>query len=162
MTWLVDEDGSWSVEDPKSLDTAVWLTLDGHRIDALQCEGYREFRRNMMAIGSQAVVRVLIEAYREPFEGFGWIESADDQALAEIADRYLAAVHVFIRAGFVLRDGWIDRLEMDTRLLLKHREGTEEKTLGREAFRVINDCRQRFGLGWRGTGGGLKKISAAH
>jgi hypothetical protein len=163
MQWMVNEHGEWSIEDPNSVDTAVWFNFDGHRVDALQHADYREFRRLMNAIGSEAVARVLSEAYREPFEGFGWIEcAADERAIGQLDTFSLAAVHVFIRAGFTLRDGWLDRLESDTRQWQKAREGTAEKALGREAFDAIKQCRQRFGFGWRGTGGGVKVISAAH
>ena len=139
MKRRVDQYGEWHVLDASSLDTSI--EVDG--IDAMQWSVYRDFRRDAIAIGAEAVLEVLHEAFKAKPDL--WIDTDDEEARARIEDLSQLELITCIRVGFTLRDGWFDRFESEA-----HRwQGStcpEEHALGIRAMRIITDCRIRFEL----------------
>lgn len=141
MKRRVDAYGEWHVLDASSLNTSI--DVDG--IDAMQWPVYRGFRRDAIAIGAEALLDVIGEAFKTTPD-LDWIEADDDEdARARIADLEQLELITCVRIGFTLRDGWVDAFESEA-----HRwQGStcpEEHALGTRAMRIITDCRIRFEL----------------
>lgn len=153
MTWLVDDRGEWAVEDPNSVDTAVWLTSNGHRITAEQCPEYRAFCRDMAAIGFEAGLTMLQRAYGIADDGFLSDASDNDQAFERLKALTDADFYTFVRVAFTLRAGFVDRLEHLAHRWQQQRDDHPEKAIGVEAFKLITTFRRYFGLAERGRRG---------
>lgn len=140
MKRRVDRYGEWTVIDASSLDTSI--EVDG--IDARQWPVYRTFRRDAIAIGAEALLEVLREAFR-PEPDFDLIDAGDDDARARIADLEQLELITCVRIGITLNDGWFDSFQRTV-----HRwQGSscpEENNLGKRGMRLITACRIRFEL----------------
>src|SRR5262245_33233121 len=99
MKRRVDEYGEWTVLDASSLDTSI--EVDG--IDALRWPVYRDFRRDAIAIGAEALLDVLHEAFKP--EPNLWIDADDEEARARIEDLSQLELITCIRIGFTIVDG---------------------------------------------------------
>jgi hypothetical protein len=151
MKRFVSFDGSWSVLDASSLDTSIEVEAEpGSRVNALQWPAYRDFRRDAIAIGGEALLDVLSEAFSaEP--DFDLIDGDAEDALVRIADLSQLALITCVRIGFTLRDGWFDLFERDAHRWQGAVDGSPERKLGTAAMRIIAACRVRFELADRRT-----------
>jgi hypothetical protein len=146
MTRRVDEYGEWRVLDASSLDTSIEVELTpGRPISALQWNVYRDFRRDAIAIGVEALLDVLREAFKSE-ASFDLIAADDEEALARIADLSQLVLITCVRIGFTLRDGWFDFFESEAHRWQGCAERSPERKLGTAAMRIIADCRIRFEL----------------
>ena len=153
MRRRINEYGEWMVIDASSLDTSI--EIDG--IDAYQWDVYRDFRRDAIAIGAEALLDALHEAYK-PEPDFDVITADDEQALARILS--LDAIDFFhcVRIGFTLIDGWFDSFQSTVHRWQGAAEGSPEAKLGKRAMRIITACRIRFELADRLTESGRQAV----
>jgi hypothetical protein len=146
MKRRIDEYGEWCVLDASSLNTSLEIELKpGRPINVMQWDVYRDFRRDAIAIGAEALLDVLWETFR-PEPHFDLITADDEDALVRIVDLSQLALITCVRIGFTLRDGWFDLFESEAHRWQGCTDGSPESDLGKRAMRIITACRVRFGL----------------
>jgi hypothetical protein len=149
MRHEIQTDRTWHIVDDTSASTSV--RIDG--LDALMWPVYHQARRDFVSIGSDAVVSLINERYGGDDTDFEDTIAADADAFYRLVAMSLDDFVACVRIGFVLRDGWVDRLEHDAHCWQQRRDDNAEKSAGVEAQRLITRLRGRFRMAERGRRG---------
>src|SRR5262245_11345356 len=140
MRHEIDSTRTWHVVDETSVDTSV--RIDG--VDALMWPLYQQARRDFVSIGSDALVALISERYGGNDADFEDAIAADVDAFTRLVVMSQDDFITCVRIGFVLRDGWADRLEHDAHCWQQRRDANAEKAAGVEAHDLIRRLRGRF------------------
>lgn len=143
MQWLVSDRSEWSVEDRNSPDTRVFAERNGERIDVAEWQRYKAFCNDLARAGNAEAIRLMQNVLSILAD-----EECEAHELTKQPDFAL-----FLRASFVLRAGWLDRLEDDVSDYLEYEGTCELRKRGEQGKDAIDRMRKLFRLAHRGRRG---------
>lgn len=143
MRHLVSPDGSWSVLDRTSPETRVLIERNGERIDLSEWQSYKSFCKDLARVGSVEAIRLLQNT-------LSIVAGADCEADDFIDHPDFA---LFLRGSFVLRAGWLDRLEDDVSEWLEYEKRSEYRQHADRGLDAITRLRKLFRFAHRGRRG---------
>lgn len=142
-------DNEWSVLDASSPNTRILIERNGELIDAAEWQRYKSFCNDLSRAGSTAAIRLLRAVLGVP-EGDRYLYSDEEAADHFIADPDLA---LKIEISFLLRAGWLDRLELDVSEWLDYEKRSEYRQHADRGQDAIERIRKVLRLAHRGRRG---------
>lgn len=145
MQHVVNEHGEWAVIDPDSPDTRVFTERNGERLDVAEWQRYKAFCNDLARAGNAEAIRLI--------ENVLSILADEECQEHELITQHGEDFALCLRASFVLRAGWLDRLEADVSDYLEYEGRNEFRKLGERGQAAIDRMRKLYRFAHRGRRG---------